>query len=85
MIDKIKEIISQNSEHKHFVEYGQGVFATYDAVDAIALSINNLKEINCLGNFRSWQKENWSDIYLMSNDFMIESYLKSLKNKKDDT
>ena len=46
MIEKIKQIISDNSEEKHFVEYGKGVFATEDAVDEIAESVVKLFSIH---------------------------------------
>lgn len=42
MIEKIKQIISDNTEEKHFVEYGKGVFATDDAVDVMAEEIVKL-------------------------------------------
>jgi len=42
MIQKIKQIIAENSEEKHFVEYGKGIFATEDAVDEMAESIVKL-------------------------------------------
>ena len=38
----LKEIIAENSEEKHFVEYGKGIFATDDAVDIIAQEIVKL-------------------------------------------
>lgn len=38
-------------------------------------SVNNT---SVLLGFRKWQKENWKDIYLMSNDLMIKMYLDSL-------
>jgi hypothetical protein len=44
----------------------------------------DLKNANCaifdvsqLLAFRKWQKENWKDIYLMSDEFMIETYKKA--------
>jgi len=33
---------------------------------------------NSLSGFRKWQKENWKDIYLMSDEFMIRTYLDTL-------
>lgn len=45
MRDKIKEIISENSEEKHFVGYGKGVFATDDAVDVMVEEIVKLFDI----------------------------------------
>ncbi len=46
MIEEIKQIIADNSEEKHFVEYGKGVFATQDAVDEIAESVVKLFSIH---------------------------------------
>lgn len=46
MIEDIKQIIADNSEEKHFVEYGKGVFATEDAVDVIAEEIVKLFAIH---------------------------------------
>ena len=46
MIEEIKQIIADNSEEKHFVEYGKGVFATEDAVDEIAVSVVKLFSIH---------------------------------------
>jgi len=46
MIEEIKQIIADNSEEKHFVEYGKGVFATEDAIDEIAESIVKLFSIH---------------------------------------
>ena len=46
MIEEIKQLISDNSEEKHFVEYGKGVFATEDAVDEIAEEIVKLFAIH---------------------------------------
>jgi hypothetical protein len=31
-----------------------------------------------LSGFRKWQKENWEEIYLMSDEFMIKTYLNTL-------
>jgi hypothetical protein len=39
MIEEIKQIIADNSEEKHFLEYGKGVFITEDAIDEIAESV----------------------------------------------
>ena len=50
MIEEIKQIISDNSEEKHFVEYGKGVFATEDAVDEIAESVVKLFSIQNVSN-----------------------------------
>ena len=41
-----------------------------------ALPINDVS--NSLSGFRKWQKENWKDVYLMSDDFMIKTYLDTL-------
>ena len=40
------------------------------------LTIANVR--NALSGFREWQKENWKDIYLYNNDFMIKTYLATL-------
>lgn len=37
--DIIIQEINENSEYKHFVEYGEGRFITSDAVEAIAESL----------------------------------------------
>ena len=42
MIEEIEQIISDNTEEKHFLEYGKGVFATQDAVNEIAESLIKL-------------------------------------------
>jgi hypothetical protein len=31
-----------------------------------------------LSDFRKWQKENWEEIYLMSDEFMVKTYLATL-------
>ena len=43
MIEEIEQIISDNTEEKHFLEYGKGVFATQDAVNEIAESLIKLR------------------------------------------
>lgn len=40
------------------------------------LTIANVS--NSLSGFMKWQKENWKDVYLMSDDFMIKTYLDTL-------
>ena len=52
MIEDIKQIIADNSEEKHFVEYGKGVFATEDAVDEIAEEIVKLFAIHNVSQHR---------------------------------
>lgn len=37
-----------------------------------------VQQSELLSGFRKWQKENWKDIYLMSDEFMIETYKATL-------
>mgnify|MGYP003647274996 CR=1 FL=1 len=66
---------------------GEGVRITdleENAVDRIIEALieeNNLiipDVSDTLSGFREWQKENWKDIYLYNNDFMIKTYLATL-------
>lgn len=41
---------------------------------------NKIQELSsvALYSFRKWQKKNWKDVYLMSNEFMVGEYFKYL-------
>ena len=54
MIEEIKQIIGENSEEKHFVEYGKGVFATDDAVDEMAEEIVKLFSLHTVSSTLQW-------------------------------
>ena len=69
MIEDIKQIIADNSEEKHFVEYGKGVFATEDTVDEIAEEIVKLFAIHNV----SQQRELLIDFYSKQNGGMNDT------------
>lgn len=51
--DIIIQEINENSEYKHFIEYGEGRFMTSDAVEAIAESL--VKKLNLpVVTHRAW-------------------------------
>ena len=60
-----------------------------DKINALMREGNDTKQIsdpvlntcdvgNSLSGFRKWQKENWNEVYLMSDEFMIKTYLATL-------
>jgi hypothetical protein len=41
------------------------------------LELTAVSQRSELLDFRKWQKDNWKDVYLYSDEFMVETYLKS--------
>lgn len=84
MIEKIKQIIADNSEGKNFCEYGKGIFTTNDAVDKIAKQIEELyflvnadKRRDTLSDFLKYAEES-ADYLPCEPSELIDGYLGSL-------
>ena len=48
----------------------------YEKADAILALFNVIQQRELLA-FRKWQKDNWKDIYLYSDEFMISEFKKA--------
>ena len=65
IVDRVKEELS-NKPQKEF-----------DLQEHKTRALNEKQELDRLLAFRKWQKDNWKDVYLMSNEFMIKEFIKS--------
>lgn len=78
--DKLAEFLSKHKYNsENFNEEGNYDPSPYWLADEIVefLDLQNVSQRSELLLFRKWQKANWKDVYLMSDEFMIETYLKS--------
>jgi hypothetical protein len=67
--DIIIQEINENSEYKHFVEYGEGRFMTSDALEAIAESLVKKLNLPVVGGSYPTANDIWS---VARNDDMMD-------------
>ena len=67
IVDRVKEELSNKPQQEK----------EFDLQEHKTRALNEKQELDRLLAFRKWQKDNWKDVYLMSNEFMIKEFIKS--------
>ena len=81
-LDSLKEYIFDEliGEHKNTKDINEAINTYAERYHEMQLKLSgshNVSQRSELLAFRKWQKDNWKDVYLYSNEFMIREFKKA--------